>query len=445
MQKSFALSCISLLITLLCIFCLGGCQSDFSADSTDSTTTQTIENSTERTTEPLMDETTTTLPQAEELTTPPVAEESTTEPITEETSTETEEKPVVPEKPLELKQNTYHFCKNRENFKRFGRMVELTDGLTCDFTASGVEFWGRMQGNVTVSLSCDRDTYFTVFIDGVRVEERFYATPTTKELCIASFEDGEEHTIRFLKQTEVQWSLCVLESVSITGFLFPAPENREFLIEFIGDSITCGYGNLGNPSTPVAGIASMQDGTQAFAFLTAEALNAEANMVSCSGIGIAKGWTAINELEFYQRTSHYRDPEMVFDDNSRVPNLIVINLGTNDQDRGCEEQAFKAKMKELILFLRDFYGPDVPIVWMYNMMTYGCFTWARPVLAELGGEDAGLYAVQFTPNKQGAGNHPELAAHYAASEQLVQFIKDKQFLEKSDEFESIFDFVVDEE
>ena len=399
MRKPIVLLCILLSMAMLFPLCMNGCQSPLPNKSNQNYSTDDI---TERSTESVMNESTTT----------------------------PAEKVNTPSKPIELQENTYYFVKNRENFKRFGRMTERSQGLTCDFTASGVEFWGRMQGDVTVSLSCDRDTYFTVFVDGVRLEERFYATATTKKLCIASFEDAEEHTVRFLKQTEAQWSLCVLESVSLTGYLFPAPENREFLIEFIGDSITCGYGNLGNPSTPVAGIASMQDGTQAFAFLTAEALNAEGNMVSCSGIGIAKGWTAVNELEFYQKTCHYRDADEKYHDDSRIPDLIVINLGTNDQDRGCEEQAFKEKMLEFLTYIRELYGQDVPIVWMYNMMTYGCFTWARPIIAEFGGESAGIYTLQLTPNKLGAGNHPSLEAHYAASEQLTQFIKDKKLLEK---------------
>ena len=399
MRKSNILLYVLLSIALLFPLCMSGCQSDMPNKSTQ---THFIDDTTEKATEPIMNE-------------------STTKPT---------EKTDVPLDPIELHANTYHFCQNRENFKRFGRMTELKNGISCDFTASGVEFWGRMQGDVTISLSCDRDTYFTVFVDGVRQEERFYATSSTETLRIASFAEAGEHTIRFLKQTEAQWSLCILESVFLTGFLYPAPENREFLIEFIGDSITCGYGNLGNSSTPVAGIASMQDGTQAFAFLTAEALNAEANIVACSGIGIAKGWTAINELDFYQRDCYYRDPDARYHGSVRSPDLIVINLGTNDQDRGCEEQAFKTEMRALLTYIREFYGSDVPIVWMYNMMTYGCFTWAQPILEEFGGESAGIYALQLTPNKLGAGNHPSLQAHYEASKTLSQFIIEKKLLEK---------------
>lgn len=401
MQRSKAFACLFLSILLFSSLFVSGCRQAPPSVLTDPTTNETTPNTTERTDQTTMDKTPVTTP---------------------------EEKPNTPTKPLELVANTYHLCNNRENFKRYGRMTEHKDGLTCDFTASGIEFYGILQGDVILSLSCSADTYFTVFIDNARQEERFYATSTTEQLCIASFADAGEHTVRVLKQTEAQWSLCVLNNVSVTGFLYPAPAEREFLIEFIGDSITSGYGNLGDPSTPVAGIALMQDGTQAFAFLTAETLDVDHNMVSCSGIGIAKGWTAINELDFYQRDCYYRDPDARYHGSVRSPDLIVINLGTNDQDRGCEEQAFKSGMRKLLTYIREQY-PDVPIIWMYNMMTYGCFTWARPIIAEFGGEGAGIYTLQLTPNKLGAGNHPSLEAHYAASEQLTAFIKEKNLLD----------------
>lgn len=63
-----------------------------------------------------------------------------------------------------------------------------------------------MVGDVTLYISCDSETYFTVFIDGERVEERLHASKDIDQLVIASFEEAGEHNIRFLKQTEPQWS-----------------------------------------------------------------------------------------------------------------------------------------------------------------------------------------------------------------------------------------------
>lgn len=347
-----------------------------------------------------------------------------TEASTEKATEKVEEGPEV------FKNRTYDISVDRENFKYVGRMGEVEGGVFCDFTASGIEFSGKMVGDVAVTLSCDRETYFTVFIDGDRVEERFCATAETTSLVIASFEEEGEHHIRFLKQTEPQWSLCVLKEVKIKGKLSDAPANRDYLIEFIGDSITCGYGNLGNPSTPNAGTAPWEDGTQAYAFLTAEALDADATVIGCSGIGIDKGWTLFSEKDFYPKASYYRDANTTYYDNSRVPDIVVINLGTNDQRRGSTEEAFKAGVRKLIEDVRDFYGKDVTIIWVYNMMGNGCFDWTRTVLEDMGGKAAGIYSIGLIQENQGGNGHPSLEAQIVASEQLAKFIQNKGFLTK---------------
>ena len=80
-----------------------------------------------------------------------------------------------------------------DRFKFFGnRMTTLEDGVTCDFTASGIEFHGFMAGKVLLSLTCDRNTYFTVFINGERVEERMLVTPDTHEIILADLPGAGE-------------------------------------------------------------------------------------------------------------------------------------------------------------------------------------------------------------------------------------------------------------
>jgi hypothetical protein len=62
------------------------------------------------------------------------------------------------------------------------------------------------------------------------------------------------------------------------------------------------------------------------------------------------------------------------------------------------------------------------------MMGNGRFDWTRTVLADMGGEDAGLYSVQLVQNGQGGNGHPTLEAQIEAGEQLTAFIKDKGLL-----------------
>ena len=64
------------------------------------------------------------------------------------------------------------------------------------------------------------------------------------------------------------------------------------------------------------------------------------------------------------------------------------------------------------------------------MMGNGRFDWTRTVLADMGGEEAGLYSVELIQNGTGGGGHPNLESHVTASEQLTKFITDKGLLTK---------------
>lgn len=331
-----------------------------------------------------------------------------------------------------VKMRSVSFSKTTEGIKFLGRMQKTSVGVTCDLTASGIEFEGYMTGAVTVFLSCTADTYFTVYIDGVRSSTRFYANQTIDRLEIANFAEGGEHHIRFVKQSEAQRSLCVLKGIIFTGYLKEAPKDRDMYIEIIGDSITCGYGNLWTPGAPGdAASALHEDGTQAFPFLTAEALGADCSVVGCSGVGIDKGYTSFSERDFYTQWCRYRNTNDPYNFGAaRVPDLVIINLGTNDASKGSTEEGFKENAKQLIEYIRDAYGKDVPIVYTYGMMGSARSEWMIPLLESMGGESAGLYYVPLNYDQSGGGGHPTTAAHELAAEFLVDFITSKGLAKK---------------
>ena len=360
--------------------------------------------------------------------TPPTMSDSVSPTEADSPEEPTEEPTEEPEEPDDLLvDREYRIVDSLDRFKFFGnRMTTLEDGVTCDFTASGIEFHGFMAGKVLLSLTCDRNTYFTVFINGERVEERMLVTPDTHEIILADLPVAGEYSIRVLKQTEPQWSLAMLYGVSLCGTLYEAPEDREYYVEFIGDSITAGYGNLGDNASENPGTALWEDGTKTYAFLTAEALGADANIIGSSGITIS--WDKFSEKDFYYANSYYRDPEAALTNNFRVPNVVVINLGTNDASSNFLEEDVRKDTRDLIISIREFYGTDVPIVWVYGMMGSALSEWILPTLEEMGGEAVGLYSVRLPANFEGALWHPTVAAHEKAAALLVEFIKSKDLL-----------------
>ena len=342
--------------------------------------------------------------------------------------------PQTPAPPNDCAEQTYQLSDSASNLKLLGRTYADEDGIVCDHTASGIEFEAYVQGDIRLTVEANGDTYFTVYVDGQRVEERYQAKGQT-EIVIDGWKEADNlaiHTFRIVKQTESSWSTARLISMEFYGKLMGAAPNKELYIEFLGDSLTCGYGNLwtkssAHPSSE-AGIALYEDGTLAYPYLTAETLKADASIISYSGIGVDLGWTnpdgnGLKMMDFYEMRSYSRDKETEFSfTGARVPDLVVINLGCNDTSLGSPERAFKAGIKELIQYIRNGYGAKIPIVWIYGMGD-GTAGWVRTVFQEMGGENEALYLVQIKGDASGGNGHPSGRAHKVAAAQLSNYLR----------------------
>ncbi len=322
----------------------------------------------------------------------------------------------------EIKGEEISLAENVDKLKMWGR-YEITDsGIVCDHTASGIEFNGVMQGTVYIDVKTNAETYFTVFVDGVRQKTRYAVSGGRhpQRIAIAEIKEAGEHNIRILKQTEARYSTAELHTLVIDGHLTAAPENRDYYIEFIGDSITCGMGNLGTSVNTDAQNATYEDGTYTYAFLAAEDLGADCSVVSQSGIGIAKSWFDPIK-DFYTKLSYCRDKDTDYS-FSRVPDMVVINLGTNDHFLESESEAVTAGAVELMELVRSSYGAEVTILWAYGAMGECMFDAVSAAIDTLGGESAGIYSCRLTENTSGAANHPNKSGHIIASTDLKNFI-----------------------
>ena len=318
--------------------------------------------------------------------------------------------------------------KNVDKLKIWGRYKVTNSGIACDNTASGIEFNANVKGSVYLDIRSSDDAYFTVFIDGVRQRGRSKVSGgrTATRLKIAEFSDMGEHNIRVLKQTEAQYATADFKTLVIDGELIAPPAAKDKYIEFIGDSISCGMGNLGYNGVAEAQTALYEDGTSGYAFLTAEALGADCSIVSQSGIGIAGSW---NDPigEFYSKLPYKRDTN-TDNDFSRVPDIVVINLGTNDynlnlrDESKCTPEQVQTKTAELIELVRSSYGEQVPIIWAYGAMGECMFDSVKAAIDGLGGEAAGIFTCQLTEKTSGAAGHPNKEGHEIASNELKNFI-----------------------
>ena len=96
----------------------------------------------------------------------------------------------------------------------------------------------------------------------------------------------------------IKLSESPMSAVGIEAFAEGSAEalpEKPLKIEFIGDSITCGYG-VDDEDENHQFTTATEDVTKAYAYKTAKALDAEYSMFSASGYGIVSGYTEGDEL-----------------------------------------------------------------------------------------------------------------------------------------------------
>ncbi len=345
-----------------------------------------------------------------------------------ETEKETEkEEETVPQEKLE--KNTYALKDNAASLKLYGRMATTDKGITCDFAASGIEFNVYAQGFVELDVTHELqtfeshkndDVYLAVIVDGVR-DPRRYKVPKgqTEKMNIAYFEEAGAHTIQILRETEIKNGLLTLESLTFEGRLEEKPADADLYVEFIGDSITSGYGNLITNGINPAGDSDYKDALQAYSYLTVKALGADFSLVSNSGMGLTAGYRPVKVRDFFKAEAYYRSTTKVYAP-ARTPDVVVINIGTNDQAKKADTATFKNDVKALIADVRALYGDEVKIVWAYGMMMDGYISYVLEATAGM----ENFYTVELPSDRSAGGGHPNLATHKAASEALAKFIKE---------------------
>ena len=204
---------------------------------------------------------------------------------------------------------------------------------------------------------------------------------TKQENECVLFESPVEKTvvIKVLKLSECAFGYAGLKKLDIKGITVAEPVEaphknalrqaqgpRGLYIEFIGDSITCGYGLEGIWEKDTFK-TMLERPDKAYAFLTARALGAEFQLCSWSGIGITSNyvdpatiflpdtqWLMPACWPYTDKKGQLRlkqEPE-VWDASKFPPDIVVINLGTNDISwvRGMEERrlAYVAGLRQLI-------------------------------------------------------------------------------------------------
>lgn len=196
------------------------------------------------------------------------------------------------------------------------------------FAWSGSGFEVRFLGTALHARVAGSRSWVLVEVDGR--SQRLELLPGTEILEIGRNLSNGEHRISVRKSNEPLVGELVLSGLETDGKWLPPVAKEGIRVLFVGDSITCGYGNLAPDETHGFDPAT-EDCFQSYAGVVECLLDADVHCVAWSGLGIVRnfdpepGPTLVDRYGFSSPISEHR-----WDPSRWSPQVVVVNLGSND-------------------------------------------------------------------------------------------------------------------
>lgn len=207
-------------------------------------------------------------------------------------------------------------------------------GNTVRYSWPGVYFEGRVSGTGVGIVLGDSAADYDVQIDGATVATLVTPGNTTRWINGLS---NSTHTVRLVKRNDTPGDTSTFGGFVAApgGAVLSKPAARNRQIEFIGDSLTVGYGNLSTSRTCTSDQLKRNTNSDvSYGALTARRLNADYQINGYSGLGMVRNYNGgrsdVTYRTFYDRALLNVAGDVWQNPGTWRPQLVVINLGTND-------------------------------------------------------------------------------------------------------------------
>lgn len=257
---------------------------------------------------------------------------------------------------------TTRVAPNDARIRISGRALVAEDLARFDWAGTSLNF--RLKGAHLRLLLDGSGPDFDVLVDGAPwTVLRTWGAPAY-DLWLP---DAGTHDVSIVRRQGPMHGLTRFAGLEFTpdSELLPAPPPPGRLIEFVGDSLTVGYGVEAVWPT-CQSLRPFENATKAFAWRTAAALSAEASLVAASGHGVVRNFASPGAEStaplptFYERAA--------WSDATPWPaprraDAVVVFLGTNDLSTEPlpSANAFDAGYAALLDRIRALHGASVPL------------------------------------------------------------------------------------
>ncbi|MBD5534458.1 MAG: SGNH/GDSL hydrolase family protein [Lachnospiraceae bacterium] len=336
------------------------------------------------------------------------------------------------------------------------------NGSAIEVNVTGSELWI----DIDVDFDC-HEPWICCAINGA-VMSRQMLLPGSYSLCLFRGMSPEAvKNVQFVRELQAmsEDDAChiLIRGFRTDGHFSPIPD-RKFKLEFIGDSITSGEGTYG-AKEDVDWIPMYMGVSRNYAALTAQALNAEARLISQGGWGALCGWDnnphhnlptyytkicglaggPVNEALGAQKDNPFAEWQ---------PDAIIVNLGTNDCSAFSQPEwsdpetgeTFKQHLNEDGSFRADDLArfeqavvdflhvlrrcnPSSYIVWTYGMLGYNLSLAITDAINTFRSETGDiktffLHLPNTTEETVGSHMHPGFASHIRAAKVLIEYLQE---------------------
>jgi hypothetical protein len=281
--------------------------------------------------------------------------------------------------------------------------------------------------------------YLQYELDGV-YQKRIRIDSSKKLLAIEAPAAGK-HTIWVYKATEAHTGAIIIQSANghnIKALQRPAAP----LIEFIGNSITCGAAADASEVPCGTGVYHDQHNAyMAYGPRVARALGVYYIMSSVSGIGIYRNWNSDGPTmpQVYEKANFFSNTQQSWNFSAYTPQVVSIALGTNDFSDGdgvnprkpFDSAAFVIQYIQFVQLVKTKY-PEAQIALLSSAMLHdrkrsllqNCLTAVKEKVDALNPTAKPVALYFFQPmNAKGCTGHPSVEDHEVLAKELTPFFQ----------------------
>ncbi|MCR5720221.1 MAG: hypothetical protein K6F84_06600 [Lachnospiraceae bacterium] len=349
------------------------------------------------------------------------------------------------------------FYADDSHVKATGRSVFYNNERWLTFSASKIEF--KFHGTAaSIDIRGDKNATnsdtscvnarcrIAIEIDGTREEYTIDKDYQTIEVLKDIGQQPADHVVSVIKLTEMYKSSCAVSKIRVKSDEdIKLTPNKQYYFEFMGDSITCGWGSVGMMDSTLC-----EDASCTYAAVCSKELGADFSCVSGSGYGLYSAYTDKNHggqrrdkdliPSYYDKVGNpiagFESVPLSYE-RTRKFDVCVINLGTNDNsyiyydNKKYTETRREEYVDAYFKFIKEIRekNPNAKIVCTIGLM------WVDEDLIKTIKEEVvdkynannneKIYFFRLPSTSSygyGQGNHPNQKGHEVAGKALAEFI-----------------------